>query len=172
MLTAAIFAGLFFSRSELGNMKNISSGQWINKFMFPVQSSEFISSHKLAGNMYNDYKWGGYLIWKLGPERKVFIDGRALYEDVYALAMCIHTADTRNYGGWKSVLASYNVGYIITQLYDGYTGRMMPLAKALLNDKDWVPVFKDLGSVVFAKDIPENRQVIEEARRSVKKDYF
>src|SRR3989344_9636631 len=25
--------------------------------------------------MFNDYGWGGYMIWKL-PERKVFIDGR------------------------------------------------------------------------------------------------
>ncbi len=30
--------------------------------------------------IYNEYIWGGYLIWRLYPDYRVYIDGRA---DVY-----------------------------------------------------------------------------------------
>jgi hypothetical protein len=174
ILFAAIFVSLFFSKDQLINIHRIGSGRWIYNHL-PVQASDFISSHKLAGNMYNDYTWGGYLIWRLGPEKKVFIDGRALHEFVYALFQRIDAADKSSCGGvpfWKAVLASYNVGYIIIPFYDQSTGDMVPLVKALYHDKDWVPVFMDSFSVVFVKDTPENRQVIAEARRSIKKENF
>jgi hypothetical protein len=42
---------------------------------FPVDAADFIESERLEGPMYNDYNWGGYLMWRL-PQRKVSIDGR------------------------------------------------------------------------------------------------
>jgi hypothetical protein len=43
--------------------------------MYPVKAVEYLKSHQFSGNMFSDYAWGGYLIWKY-PEKKVFIDGR------------------------------------------------------------------------------------------------
>lgn len=42
----------------------------------PVRATEFIEAHRLSGPILNDYAAGGYLIWRLYPDRKVFIDGR------------------------------------------------------------------------------------------------
>ncbi len=42
---------------------------------FPVQAAEYVADHKLGGPLYNDFNWGGYLIWAL-PELPVAIDGR------------------------------------------------------------------------------------------------
>ncbi len=42
---------------------------------FPQQASEFVQSHALNGPLYNDFNWGGYLIWRL-PEYRVGMDGR------------------------------------------------------------------------------------------------
>ncbi len=39
------------------------------------ESIPFLKTLPLSENLFNDYGWGGYLIWKL-PERKLFIDGR------------------------------------------------------------------------------------------------
>jgi hypothetical protein len=47
---------------------------------FPVNGLAFLRQHGIAGPLLNEYHWGGFLIWAGGPERKVFIDGRA---DVY-----------------------------------------------------------------------------------------
>lgn len=42
---------------------------------YPENAIVFLKSLPLSENLFNEYNWGGYLIWKL-PERKVFIDGR------------------------------------------------------------------------------------------------
>src|SRR6185369_8156240 len=46
----------------------------------PVAAVEFFKSQHLPAPIYNRYGWGGYLIYKLYPEYRVYIDGRA---DVY-----------------------------------------------------------------------------------------
>ena len=51
----------------------------------------------------NHYNWGGYFIWKLYPQYRVFMDGRA---DVYGDALmtefgaCYHLT-----GNWRKPLA-------------------------------------------------------------------
>ena len=42
---------------------------------YPKQGVAYLSENLPNGNIFSDYNWGGYLIWKL-PERKVFVDGR------------------------------------------------------------------------------------------------
>jgi hypothetical protein len=42
---------------------------------FPETSARYIEKHHLAGPLYNDFNWGGYLLWRL-PELTVAIDGR------------------------------------------------------------------------------------------------
>lgn len=49
--------------------------------MFPVEAVHWIKENKPPGEMFNDYNWGGYLVWHL-REYPVFIDGRTdLYGD-------------------------------------------------------------------------------------------
>jgi hypothetical protein len=42
---------------------------------FPAPAAWFIEQHHLQGPLYNDFNWGGYLIWRL-PDLPVAIDGR------------------------------------------------------------------------------------------------
>jgi hypothetical protein len=42
----------------------------------PVEEVELIKKHKLPPPLFNDYVSGGYMIWALYPEYKVFIDSR------------------------------------------------------------------------------------------------
>lgn len=42
---------------------------------FPYDAVSYIRENNLSGNMFNEYNWGGYLIWQL-PEKRTFIDGR------------------------------------------------------------------------------------------------
>lgn len=42
---------------------------------YPSGAIEFLKRNSVKGEIFSEYGWGGYLIWKL-PERKVFIDGR------------------------------------------------------------------------------------------------
>lgn len=42
---------------------------------YPVDAAKFIKAKNYQGNMFNNYGWGGYLIYAM-PEHKTFIDGR------------------------------------------------------------------------------------------------
>jgi len=42
---------------------------------YPKGAVEFLHANFPQGEIFSNYGWGGYLIWKL-PEKKVFIDGR------------------------------------------------------------------------------------------------
>lgn len=50
---------------------------------FPITAIDYLKSHSIPGPMFNEYGWGGYLIWTFGTSRPVFIDGRC---DIYEYA--------------------------------------------------------------------------------------
>jgi len=56
-------------------MKTVNKSLFCQTAKLPCSAVAYIREHKLAGNMFNEYNWGGYLIWNL-PEYKTFIDGR------------------------------------------------------------------------------------------------
>jgi len=51
-------------------------GVGVNLGAYPVGGVNFIVKHNIYGNMYNSHRFGGYIIFRTYPGRKVFIDGR------------------------------------------------------------------------------------------------
>ena len=60
---------------ELINAKRLGLGVWTN---YPATTVNFLREHHVRGRIFNDYDFGGYLIWYLWPNIPVFIDGRAI----------------------------------------------------------------------------------------------
>lgn len=58
----------------------IFRGLWHITFSFneqgfyPSKAVNYLSNNLPKGNIFSEYNWGGYLIWKL-PEKKIFISG-------------------------------------------------------------------------------------------------
>jgi hypothetical protein len=48
----------------------------LSPFRFPEKITGYLKHSPIPGNMFNDIRYGGYLIWHLYPEKKVFIDTR------------------------------------------------------------------------------------------------
>jgi len=135
----------------------------ISKGRYPEGAAQFIKSARLPGNMFNPYVWGGYLIWELYPDYKVFIDGRGLIEEVYFQEVRITGADSRDFNGmpaWKAMLRAYEINFIVTFSVDIFSGRLSPFIPALLNDKEWQLVYMDNISLVFIRDRLENKEII------------
>lgn len=42
---------------------------------YPREATPFLMDNDIPGEIFSEYAWGGYLIWKY-PQKKVFIDGR------------------------------------------------------------------------------------------------
>ena len=51
------------------------SGSGVGEYM-PEKTADFLLKHKLEGPIFNTYEIGGYLLWRLYPEYRVFIDPR------------------------------------------------------------------------------------------------
>jgi hypothetical protein len=79
---------------------------------FPAAAAGFIRSHALPGPMLNHYNWGGYFIWKLYPEYRVFIDGRA---DMYGDNFMDQYAATYAAKGenWRQPLSEWGIRTIV-----------------------------------------------------------
>lgn len=74
-VTAAVFVGGFFAL-QVTNERMLA----LQAKEMPVQTVNVVRERHYAGPLFNDYNWGGYLIWQLGLP--VTIDGRAgLYGD-------------------------------------------------------------------------------------------
>jgi len=82
---------------------------------FPDKIVQFTKTQNLQGNMLNSYGFGGYLIWNLYPDRKVFIDGR---NEVYLpliKKLVQSRGDSKN---WKNLLSEYHIEYALLNYVD------------------------------------------------------
>src|SRR5262249_14221690 len=52
------------------------NGLGIAEGRFPVKAADFVDANLPDARLYNDVSFGGYLIWRGYPRRRVFIDGR------------------------------------------------------------------------------------------------
>jgi hypothetical protein len=69
----------------------------------PAGAAEFLRREGRRGTLWNEYVWGGFLIWHLYPEQRVSIDGRMA---VYGPArFAEHLAVSELTPGWQDVLA-------------------------------------------------------------------
>lgn len=102
---------------------------------------DFIAGHGLTGKMYNDYVIGGYLIWRLAPERQVFVDGRSLE---YGALMMHRIARISMREGFEDLDAEYKFDYLVFQ--QRKDSRLLYLD----DNPDWRCLYFDDGGLVYA----------------------
>ncbi len=115
---------------------------------FPMQAVAYLQQHPVPGPMFNNYGYGGYLIWSRGPEQKVFLDGRAdIYERGGVLADYLHIAYLKP--GAFTVLQHYGIRSCLVE-------RDEALATALANSPEWQKIYSDdLSALYVRKDAAE-----------------
>jgi hypothetical protein len=110
--------------------------------IFPAGAVEYLKRHRPPGPLFNDYGWGGYLVWQLYPDYRVGIDGRAAVYGPRRFAEYTEIADLGP--RWRETL-------------DGSPARLAliktgsPLAIALRAAPDWQVLYEDRLAVVLAK---------------------
>ena len=119
---------------------------------YPVEAVAYLRQHSVPGPMFNNYGFGGYLVWSLGPDQKVFLDGRGdVYERGGVLADYLHIAYLQP--GAFAVLRNYGIQSCLVK-------RDEALATALGNSPEWKKVYADHLSVLFVrKDALEDAQL-------------
>ncbi len=114
---------------------------------FPVAAVEFIRTQRPPQPIYNEYAWGGYLIWKLYPDYRVYIDGRA---DVYGDSFLEEFLKTHDgVADWRAPLDRHGIRSVMIE-------PNAPLASLLKQDSGWSKVFEDHQAVIFVKVKADN----------------
>jgi hypothetical protein len=109
---------------------------------FPQAAADWILVNRPSGNLFNSYGWGGYLIWKLYPTYRVYIDGRAdVYGDQFIYQyMTIYRAEP----GWEDKLEAQNIRTVIVEPDS-------PLSNVLGNSLAWHIAYEDKSSVIYIR---------------------
>jgi hypothetical protein len=121
---------------------------------YPISAVDFVKQNAVSGRMYNDYVFGGYLIYSFFPDPRyrVFVDGRAIVggDDYFTEYLKVSQLTPQ----WESVLEKYQVNWIIEE-----TNSILTLF--LAERHDWKLVYSDTVASIFVKNVPENRYLIE-----------
>jgi hypothetical protein len=113
--------------------------------IFPAGAVEYLKQARPPGPLFNDYGWGGYLIWRLYPEYRVGIDGRAAVYGPRRFAEYAEVADLRP--RWRETLDGSGVRLALVSARS-------PLAIVLRAAPDWQVLYEDRIAVVLAKRGP------------------
>jgi hypothetical protein len=114
-----------------------------NQFLddvFPVEAVDWIKENNIDGDGFNYFPWGGYLLYRIWPDKLVFIDGQT---DFYGELL------TRQYEqvitlspGWESVLDQYDVDWVIMPTQSKLVEHLQTL-------EDWDTVYRDHVSTIM-----------------------
>lgn len=122
-------------------------------------AADFFREQKLTGPIFNNYDIGGYLIFHLFPDERVFVDNRpeaysvSFFTDTY---VPMQEDDTK----WRKELARWNFNAIFFSWRDATPWAQQFLA-ARIKDPLWAPVFADRHALILLKRAKENKTVIE-----------
>ena len=113
-----------------------------NPQIFPVQAVSWIESNSIPGNMFNDFNWGGYLLYRLWPGQRVFVDSQS---DFYGEAFMRQYSDIMNGApNWDVYLNQYDVSWIIVPPDAG-------LAVVAGASPKWKTVYHDPVAIIFER---------------------
>jgi hypothetical protein len=122
-------------------------GAGFDASLFPVQAVDFLEQKVVGAKPFNDMAWGGYLIWRLWPKDRVFIDTRtALYGDAFIKSYSDALFDER---AFEALERQYGFNAII---YDAaqIAAPGGPLGFIATNPK-WLEVLRTNNAVVYLK---------------------
>ncbi len=121
-------------------------------------SANFFIKNHLSGPIFNDYDIGSFLIFKLFPREKVFVDNRPeaypkdFFQTVY---IPIQQSDT----AWNNALVKYNFNVIYFSLKDATPWGQDFLLKRI-DDPGWSPVYADQYAIIFLRKNEKNKDLI------------
>jgi len=135
-MAAVLMAGIFLT------VHAARSRQAFYRFdaaVFPVTAIDWVSEHSVQGRMLNELNWGGYILFRLWPEQRVFIDSQS---DFYGEEL-VRQYDSALSGGdgWSARLETWQVDWMI--LAPG-----SPLATLVERELEWQVSYEDATAVV------------------------
>jgi tetratricopeptide (TPR) repeat protein len=123
----------------------------LNERRYPERTMTFIKAERLPAPLFNANAWGGFELWRLYPDYRVFIDrrthvyGREILQDFFEVT----TIGPR----WQAVLDKWNIQTVLTD-------RGSKLTQVLLAVGGWHLVFAERDAAVFVRETPAHQPLL------------
>lgn len=155
---ALVIAGgtILYTGVKHDRLKRQGLAPYINR------SANFFKALDIQGPIFNNYDIGGYLIYHLFPQRRVFVDNRPeayenrFFDEIYKVVQ----ADEEK---WQKLDAKLDLNVIFYMRHD-MTQHGQPFLIRRIEDPDWVPVFVDQWVILLVKNHPRNQAIIDKFR--------
>jgi len=123
----------------------------------PVSAARLLREAPRDARIFNLLSYGGFLIHELGPERKVFIDGRL---DVFAPGLLTGYARMLEDGtGWREAVDRWNLSIAVVN-HVPHPERDRGVRALLRDDPAWTCVLDGDHALLYARRIPENEPLL------------
>ncbi len=124
----------------------LGSAQAINAHFddqrMPIAAMEYLAANGIRSHVFCPDDWGGYFIYRMHPDGKVFMDDR---HDFYGEPFLHEYMQVARAGpNWARVLNQYSVNWVLIPLDS-------PLASVLELSPEWTPVYADRNTRIFAR---------------------
>ncbi len=136
----------------------------------PARAAEFLETERVGERLFNDVRFGGYLIWRRYPARRVFIDGR---NEVYTGLLREIFAALDDRPAWERLLERYRIDAALLRyppslekvLVPGAPGRPPSVVERAFSalrfpEESWALVYWDDDALVFVRRAAEYKDVI------------
>ncbi|HRN96259.1 MAG TPA: hypothetical protein PLD54_02335 [Candidatus Levybacteria bacterium] len=120
---------------------------------------DFFEKNNVPGNIFNNFDIGSYLIYRLYPAQKVFVDGRpeAYPADFFEVYKKMQTD--------PELFEQQVIRYDISTIFFAHTD-ITPWAQQFLQtivrDPAWVVIYLDERIIILVRDSPENSALIKQ----------
>lgn len=122
-------------------------GLTLDETDIPKGCVDYLRHNSLAGEMYNSYNFGSYLIFAFGGEKRVFIDPRStqVYPDEL-IARFVKAYEDQTV--FEELVRQYKVGYTFLKLNSPLTKKLI---QYLDHSPSWELAYKDSVCVIHQK---------------------
>lgn len=154
---AAVFIYTGFALNKKAAVAGTMYERGLGLISYANQGAEFFREQNLKGPIFNDYDIGSYLIYHLFPREKVFVDNRpeaypnSFFKDIYGPMI-------EKEEKWQEFQKKYGFNVIFLSQQNAQTANF---SLRRFEDPDWSLIYADAYSIIFLKNTPESRDVIE-----------
>ncbi len=132
----------------------------VNAEEYPKKAADFMLNNKVPGNVFNLFNDGSYLIYRLSPENKVFIDGRTelyggdFFEDYVKITNV-------NQNTIEASFIKYNINTVfLSEPFADTRG----LTKCFYDSPNWTLIYFNIDALIFLKNSPRNQTLINKLK--------
>ena len=119
----------------------------LSPFRFPEKITEYLKRNPIEGRMFNDIRYGGYLLWNFYPSKQVFVDGRLILRSEHFFAEYLRLCDTPEL--FPQVVRQFNITHAI--LPSAIFTLYHKLIRWLYESNQWRLEYTDGESMLFVR---------------------